>query len=704
VRSGIMRCCEFLRGWTVARCCRCLSPRVFILTGLLLSVSYSVQNSDAQASGVTLVQSSQGAAWASSAAFAGNTAAGDYVLACVTWASQSETGLTFTVADTQGLSYSVDASTRKVFDGTTSYTEIGVECAHSTQATSAAADSVTVTMSGSSGANVAIWEVNSSTGTLALDQTSSTTGTGTTVSAGSITPSQAETFAIAVVAQDDQQGTGTNFSAGTGWTFVGNNGGGAFDSGDEGQYLATASAVSGTFNSSNSANHYVAAIANYSTNGAGGGTLSEPTFSPASPYSGPATTVTVSGPAGATILYCTDTSNSCNPSTTYSAAIAVSSSGYIRAQATESGYSSSSIVSWQGTISLSGVTLVQSSQGATWGSSAAFAGNTAVGDYVLACVTWASATETGLTFTIADTQGLSYSVDASTRKVFDGTTSYTEIGVECAHSTQTTAAAADSVTVTMSGSSGANVAIWEVNSSTGTLALDQTSSATGTGVTVSAGSITPSQAETFAIAAVAQDDQQGTETNFSAGTGWTFVGNNGGGAFDSGDEGQYLATVSAVSGTFNSSNSANHYVAAIANYSTNGSGGGTVATPTFSPAAGTYTSAQTVTISDSTPNATIYYTTNGTAPTTSSTVYSGPITVSSSETIEAIATATGYSQSAVGSAAYTITPGGGTGSSVTYTYDSLGRLYQAQYTTPSGTITVTYSYDSAGNRTSVVTQ
>jgi len=699
-----MGCCDFLSGWTVARWRRCFSPRVVLLTGLLLSISYSAQNADAQGSGVTLVQSSQGASWGSGVAFAGNTAVGDYVLACVTWASQTETGLSFTVADTQGLSYSVDAATRKVFDGTTSYTEIGVECAHSTQATSAAADSITVTMSGSSGANVAIWEVNSSTGTLALDQTSSAMGTGTTVSAGSITPSQADTFAIAVVAQDDEQGTGSNFSAGTGWTFVGNNGGGAFDSGDEGQYLATTSAVSGTFNSSNSANHYVATIANYRTNGSGGGTLSAPTFSPASPYSGPATTVTISGSTGATILYCVDTSNSCTPSTTYSGAIGVSSSGYIRAKATESGYTSSSIVSWRGTINLTGVTLVQSSQGATWGSSAAFAGNTAVGDYVLACVTWASQSATGLTFTVADTQGLSYSVDASTRKVFDGTTSYTEIGVECAHSTQATSAAADSVTVTMSGSSGANVAIWEVNSSTGTLALDQASSATGAGSTVNAGSITPSQADTFAIAAVAQDDGQGTGTNFGAGTGWTFVGNNGGGAFDSGDEDQYLASTSAVSATFNSSNSANHYVAAIANYGINGSGGGTLATPTFSPAAGTYASAQSVTISDSNPSATIYYTTNGTVPTTSSTVYSGPITVSSSETIEAIATATGSSESAVGSATYTITSGGNTGSSVIYTYDSLGRLYRAQYTTASGTITVTYSYDSAGNRTSVVTQ
>jgi YD repeat-containing protein len=101
---------------------------------------------------------------------------------------------------------------------------------------------------------------------------------------------------------------------------------------------------------------------------------------------------------------------------------------------------------------------------------------------------------------------------------------------------------------------------------------------------------------------------------------------------------------------------------------------------------------------------TIYYTTDGSTPTTSSTQYTGPITVSSSETIEAIATDTGYAQSAVGSAAYTITPGGTQTTSVSYAYDSLGRLNQAQYTTPSGTITVTYSYDSDGNRTSVVTQ
>jgi len=78
-------------------------------------------------------------------------------------------------------------------------------------------------------------------------------------------------------------------------------------------------------------------------------------------------------------------------------------------------------------------------------------------------------------------------------------------------------------------------------------------------------------------------------------------------------------------------------------------------TPTFSPAGGTYTSPQTVTISDTTTGASIYYTLDGSTPTTSSSKYSAPLTVNSTETISAIAAASGYSNSAVASAAYTIT-------------------------------------------------
>jgi uncharacterized protein (TIGR02145 family) len=80
------------------------------------------------------------------------------------------------------------------------------------------------------------------------------------------------------------------------------------------------------------------------------------------------------------------------------------------------------------------------------------------------------------------------------------------------------------------------------------------------------------------------------------------------------------------------------------------------ASPTATPAGGVYTSAQTVTLSSATSGATIYYTLDGTSPTTSSSVYSAPITVAASETIKAIAVATGFTNSAVGTAAYVIQP------------------------------------------------
>jgi hypothetical protein len=81
-----------------------------------------------------------------------------------------------------------------------------------------------------------------------------------------------------------------------------------------------------------------------------------------------------------------------------------------------------------------------------------------------------------------------------------------------------------------------------------------------------------------------------------------------------------------------------------------------VATPTFSPAAGTYASAHSISILDSTNGSAIYYTTDGTTPTTSSSEYVSPITVLSNLTIEAIAAASGYANSAVASASYIIGP------------------------------------------------
>ena len=79
--------------------------------------------------------------------------------------------------------------------------------------------------------------------------------------------------------------------------------------------------------------------------------------------------------------------------------------------------------------------------------------------------------------------------------------------------------------------------------------------------------------------------------------------------------------------------------------------------PSFSPAAGTYQTAQNVTLTDSDANAKIYYTTDGTTPSASSTLYSGPISVQTSETINAIAIDAGMQNSNVASAAYVIQSG-----------------------------------------------
>jgi Chitobiase/beta-hexosaminidase C-terminal domain len=80
----------------------------------------------------------------------------------------------------------------------------------------------------------------------------------------------------------------------------------------------------------------------------------------------------------------------------------------------------------------------------------------------------------------------------------------------------------------------------------------------------------------------------------------------------------------------------------------------TAATPQFSLPSGQYTGTQTVSLSDATTGATIYYTTDGSGPSTSSPRYTGPISVSSSMVIEALAASSGYSNSGLARASYVI--------------------------------------------------
>lgn len=80
----------------------------------------------------------------------------------------------------------------------------------------------------------------------------------------------------------------------------------------------------------------------------------------------------------------------------------------------------------------------------------------------------------------------------------------------------------------------------------------------------------------------------------------------------------------------------------------------TVATPAFSLAEGEYEGSATVEITCTTDGATIYYTLDGSTPTTASAVYGGAITLTESATVSAIAVLDGYNDSEVATATYTI--------------------------------------------------
>jgi hypothetical protein len=90
---------------------------------------------------------------------------------------------------------------------------------------------------------------------------------------------------------------------------------------------------------------------------------------------------------------------------------------------------------------------------------------------------------------------------------------------------------------------------------------------------------------------------------------------------------------------------------------TNYQGITSVSTPIFSLPSGVYNSDQNVGIVDSTSGSTIYYTIDGSIPTTSSTVYIGPISIlgpSTTETINAFAVKAGLTDSSIASATYFI--------------------------------------------------
>jgi peptidoglycan/xylan/chitin deacetylase (PgdA/CDA1 family) len=77
------------------------------------------------------------------------------------------------------------------------------------------------------------------------------------------------------------------------------------------------------------------------------------------------------------------------------------------------------------------------------------------------------------------------------------------------------------------------------------------------------------------------------------------------------------------------------------------------ASPAISPNGGTFSNSASVTLSTTTSGATMYYTTNGIDPTTSSTQYTGAFSVVSNSQVKAIAVKSGMANSSVASAIFT---------------------------------------------------
>jgi uncharacterized repeat protein (TIGR03806 family) len=83
--------------------------------------------------------------------------------------------------------------------------------------------------------------------------------------------------------------------------------------------------------------------------------------------------------------------------------------------------------------------------------------------------------------------------------------------------------------------------------------------------------------------------------------------------------------------------------------------------PTISPAGGAFTNSVTVTLSDSTAGVSIYYTLDGTSPTTSSTLYTGAFNLTSNALVQAIVISPGAVNSGVASASFVNTAQAGNG-------------------------------------------
>jgi hypothetical protein len=397
--------------------------------------------------------------------------------------------------------------------------------------------------------------------------------------------------------------------------------------------------------------------------------VATPTFSPVAGSYSAAQPVTISttSPAPTTIYYTTDGSTPTTSSTVYSGPITVSTSETLKALATKSGYFNSNVGTAVYTIgSTGGGGGIAFGSGFTAGSMA-LNGNAAISGSNLSLTTtsptfqassaWfptavniqnfttdfsfqtsaGSPTADGLTFTLQN----------------QGTTALGGAGGNLGYGLTTTPSVAVKFDLYSNNGEGTDsTGLYLNGASPTTPAVDMT----GSGIDLHSGHVFKVHM-TYDGTNLAMTITDATTATGSFSVTWpvnipSTVGANTALAGFTGATGGYTSNQNILSWTMSSS----------------GSGGGTVATPTFNPAGGTYPGTQTVALSDTTAGSTIFYTLDGSqpgtsagSPTSATKQYSGPLTISSTQTVKALATASGMTPSPTAAATYTITSTGGSG-------------------------------------------
>lgn len=348
------------------------------------------------------------------------------------------------------------------------------------------------------------------------------------------------------------------------------------------------------------------------------GTAATPTFSVAGGTYGTAQTVKISDTTtGATIYYTTNGMSPTTSSTKYTAAITVNSTETLEAIAVANGYTNSTVATATYTINIVTPSTISAVSGS--GQSAAY-GSAFTSPLVVLVKDTNNNPVSGATVTFTGT-GLKFSSNTATT------------GMNGEASVTATAIAAGSLTATANTTGVTGAAMFALTAAQAPL-------------TVTAGNASVAYAQaipvlTYTVTGFVNGDTASALTGAPSETTTATQGST---------VGSYPITI--TQGSLTAANYTFTFVSGTLTITSLG----TVTTPTLTPAGGTYTAAQSVTISDTTTGATIYYTTNGTAPTTGSTKYTTAIAVNSTETIEAIAVASGYASSVVATATYTINP------------------------------------------------